>query len=114
MPFGFEQNLGRTDLDFVYRSRISTQLTPARDRGVMVYGRGLNRSMSYEFGVFNTDGDIGKLDEPQFDTGEDQRLVRPTSGGVAARSCARWSVRMPRSAACAWASCTRTASCRKA
>ena len=72
MPFGFEQNLGRTDLDFVYRSRISTQLTPARDRGVMVYGRGLNRSMSYEVGVFNTDGDIGKLDEPQFDTGEDQ------------------------------------------
>ena len=80
MPFGFEQNLGRTDLDFVYRSRISTQLTPARDKGVMVYGRGLNRSVSYEFGVFNTDGDIGKLDEPQFDTGEDQRLG-PTYAG---------------------------------
>ena len=80
MPFGFEQNLGRTDLDFVYRSRISTQLTPARDKGVMVYGRGLNRSMTYEFGVFNTDGDIGKLDEPQFDTGEDQRLG-PTYAG---------------------------------
>jgi phosphate-selective porin len=82
MPFGFEQNLGRTDLDFIYRSRISTQLTPARDRGVMVYGRGLNRSISYEFGVFDTDGDNGKLDEPQFDTGEDERLGPTYAGRV--------------------------------
>ena len=34
MPFGFEQNLGRTELDFIYRARASTQLTPARDKGV--------------------------------------------------------------------------------
>jgi phosphate-selective porin OprO and OprP len=81
MPFGFEQNLSRTDLDFVYRSRISTQLTPARDRGVTVYGRGLNRGVSYEIGVFNSDGDIGKLDEPQFDTGGEDAGLGPTYVG---------------------------------
>ena len=81
MPFGFEQNLSRTDLDFVYRSRISTQLTPARDRGVVVYGRGLNRGLTYELGVFNTDGDIGKLEEPQFDTGAEDARLGPTYAG---------------------------------
>ena len=35
MPLGFEQNLGRTEIDFIYRARVSTQLTPARDKGVM-------------------------------------------------------------------------------
>jgi len=74
MPFGFEQNLSRTDLDFIYRSRISTQLTPARDRGVTVYGRALDRALTYEVGYFDTDGDLGKLEEPQFDTGEETRL----------------------------------------
>ena len=74
MPFGFEQNLSRTDLDFIYRSRISTQLTPARDRGVTVYGRALDRGLTYEVGYFDSDGDIGKLEEPQFDTGEETRL----------------------------------------
>jgi phosphate-selective porin len=72
IPFGFEQNLGRTEIDFVYRSRISTQLTPARDKGVTVYGR--DRGMSYEIGWFNTDGDIGKLTEPQFTPGAEDDL----------------------------------------
>ena len=61
MPFGFEQNLGRTEIDFIYRSRISTQLTPARDKGVTASGRFFGRGLSYEVGLFNTDGDIGKL-----------------------------------------------------
>ena len=64
IPFGLEQNLGRTEIDFVYRSRISTQLTPARDKGVTVSGR--DRGLGYEIGLFDTDGDIGKLTEPQF------------------------------------------------
>ena len=66
MPFGLEQNLGRTEIDFIYRSRISTQLTPARDKGVTVSGRVFGRGLTYEVGLFNTDGDIGKLTEPQF------------------------------------------------
>jgi phosphate-selective porin OprO and OprP len=74
LPFGFEQNLGRTEIDFVYRSRISTQLTPARDTGVMVYGRVFGRGLTYELGVFDTDGDIGKLTEPQFDPGAEDEL----------------------------------------
>ena len=74
IPFGFEQNLGRTEIDFVYRARISTQLTPARDKGVTVYGRAFGRGLTYEVGVFNTDGDIGKLEEPQFEPGAEDDL----------------------------------------
>lgn len=74
VPFGFEQNLGRTDLDFAYRARISTQLTPARDRGVMAHGQAAGRALEYQVGVFNSDGDIGKLEEPQFPTNDAARL----------------------------------------
>lgn len=73
MPFGFEQNLGRTDIDFIYRSRISTQLTPARDKGVNLYGRVFGRGLTYDVGWFDTDGDLGKLEEPQFPTGGSDR-----------------------------------------
>jgi phosphate-selective porin len=79
IPFGLEQNLGRTEIDFVYRARISTQLTPARDRGVTFYGRTFGRGLTYELGVFNTDGDIGKLEEPQFNAQEDD--LGPTYAG---------------------------------
>ncbi|MDH4067057.1 MAG: OprO/OprP family phosphate-selective porin, partial [Acidobacteriota bacterium] len=74
MPFGFEQNLGRTDLDFVYRARISTQLAPARDKGVTAHGRLFGRGLTYEVGWFDTDGDLGKLEEPQFPTTGSPRL----------------------------------------
>jgi phosphate-selective porin len=74
IPFGFEQNLGRTELDFIYRARISTQLTPARDKGVTVSGRAFGRGLTYEIGVFDTDGDIGKLTEPQFVPGAEDDL----------------------------------------
>ena len=80
IPFGLEQNFGRTEIDFVYRSRASTQLTPARDKGVMVHGRAFGRGLTYEVGWFNTDGDIGKLDEPQFVPGTEDDLG-PTVGG---------------------------------
>ena len=72
LPFGLEQNLGRTEIDFIYRARISTQLTPARDKGVTVSGR--DRGLGYEVGLFNTDGDIGKLTEPQFTPGAEDDL----------------------------------------
>ncbi len=84
MPFGLEQNIGRTDLDFIFRTRMSTQLTPNRDKGVSAYGRGFGRGLTYELGVFNTDGDIGKLEEPQFPTGEDDRLGPTVAGRVTA------------------------------
>jgi phosphate-selective porin OprO/OprP len=84
IPFGFEQNLGRTDIDFVYRARVSTQLTPARDKGVTAYGRFFGRGLTYEAGVFNTDGDIGKLTEPQFDPEAADELGPTYAGRVTA------------------------------
>lgn len=82
MPFGFEQNLSRTDLDFIFRTRISTQLTPARDKGVMVYGRFFGRGLTYEAGWFDSDGDLGKLTEPQFPGTGSPRLGPTWSGRV--------------------------------
>lgn len=84
IPFGLEQNFGRTEIDFVYRARASTQLTPARDRGVMAHGRAFGRGLTYEVGVFNTDGDIGKLEEPQFTPGTEDDLGPTYAGRVTA------------------------------
>ena len=39
LPFGLEENTSATNLDFVYRARISARLAPGRDRGVSVHGR---------------------------------------------------------------------------
>ena len=64
MPFGLEQNTGATDVDFAYRSLASSTIAPARDRGVMAYGKLGN--YGYEVGVFDDDGDNGELKEPQF------------------------------------------------
>jgi phosphate-selective porin OprO/OprP len=66
VPFGLEQNTSITDADFAFRSLAGTTIPPARDRGVMVYGRFLRRGITYEAGVFKDDGDNGRLQEPQF------------------------------------------------
>lgn len=84
MPFGLEQNLGRTEIDFVYRARASTQLTPARDKGVTAHGRAFGRGLTYELGVFSTDGDIGKLRGPQFDPDAEDNLGPTYAGRVTA------------------------------
>ena len=57
LPFGLDENTSATDLDFIYRSRISARLAPGRDRGVSVHGRVLKNGVSYEAGVFGNDGD---------------------------------------------------------
>ena len=44
VPFGLEENTSATNLDFVYRARISARLAPGRDQGVSVHGRVLKRS----------------------------------------------------------------------
>ncbi len=82
MPFGLEQNTGATDVDFAYRSLASSTIAPARDRGVMVYGQFLGNDITYEFGVFDDDGDNGELKEPQFvEAGEDLKGVGPSYAG---------------------------------
>jgi phosphate-selective porin OprO and OprP len=57
LPFGLDENTSATNLNFVYRSRISSRLAPGRDRGVSVHGRVLKNVVSYEGGVFAHDGD---------------------------------------------------------
>lgn len=77
MPFGMEQTTGISDLDFAYRALGSTQLAPARDRGVMAFGD-LGR-VKYEAGVFDDDGDNAESNEPQFvQEGEDLNNVGPS------------------------------------
>ena len=78
MPFGLEQNTGATDIDFAYRSLASQIISPGRDRGVMVYGEISGNDLTYEFGVFDDDGDNGELKEPQFvEAGQDLKGVGP-------------------------------------
>lgn len=57
LPFGLDENTSATNLDFIYRSRISSRLAPGRDRGIALHGRVLKNVASYEAGVFANDGD---------------------------------------------------------
>jgi len=58
LPFGLEQNTSSANLDFVYRSRTSDLLTPARERGAMLHGKFLNEGrFNYEAAVFRYDGE---------------------------------------------------------
>lgn len=64
MPFGLEQTTGISDLDFAYRALGSTEIAPARDKGVMASGD--LGHFNYEAGIFDDDGDNAKSNEPQF------------------------------------------------
>jgi phosphate-selective porin len=66
VPFGREQNQSITEVDFAYRALVSTTIPPARDNGVMVHGRFFRRAFTYEVGVFEGDGENGRLEEAQF------------------------------------------------
>jgi phosphate-selective porin OprO/OprP len=57
LPFGLDENTSATNLDFIYRSRISSRLAPGRDRGVTVHGRVWKNVVTYEGGAFRNDGD---------------------------------------------------------
>ena len=57
MPFGLDENTSATRLDFIYRTGISSRLAPGRDRGLSVHGRVLKNIVSYEAGLFASDGD---------------------------------------------------------
>lgn len=60
IPFGTDQLTGPTNLDFVYRSRIGSQLAPGRDRGVMLHGSLFESGFNYQAGVFQHDGEIAE------------------------------------------------------
>jgi phosphate-selective porin OprO and OprP len=57
LPFGLDENTSSTNLDFAYRSLMSSQLAPGRDIGFMFHGRVLKKIVRYEFGKFEHDGD---------------------------------------------------------
>jgi phosphate-selective porin OprO/OprP len=77
IPFGLEATTGISDLDFAYRALGSTQIAPARDRGVMALGD--LGHFNYEAGVFDDDGDNAESNEPQFvREGEDLNNVGPS------------------------------------
>jgi phosphate-selective porin OprO/OprP len=77
IPFGLEATTGISDLDFAYRALGSTQIAPARDRGVMALGD--LGHFNYEVGVFDDDGDNAESNEPQFvREGEDLNNVGPS------------------------------------
>lgn len=77
IPFGLEQTTGISDLDFAYRALGSTEIAPARDKGLMAFGD--LGHFNYEVGVFDDDGDNAKSNQPQFvAAGEDVNNLGPS------------------------------------
>ena len=81
VPFGREELISISDLDFAFRSLVSTVIPPARDKGVMAHGRFLRRGFTYEFGVFDDDGDNGALTEEQFSVSGQIEDIGPSFAG---------------------------------
>jgi phosphate-selective porin OprO/OprP len=55
VPFSLEQLTAGTELDFIARTAAVTDLSPARDIGVMLHGRLAAKAIKYEGGVFEVD-----------------------------------------------------------
>jgi phosphate-selective porin OprO and OprP len=70
LPFSLDENTGPTNLDFVYRSMAASQLSPGRDRGLMVHGRAVDRILRYELGWFEHDGRNARSSHPEQVVGE--------------------------------------------
>jgi phosphate-selective porin OprO/OprP len=81
VPFGREELVSISDVDFAFRSLVSTTIPPARDRGVMAHGRFLQRGITYEVGVYDDDGDNGRLQEPQFAVSGNIEDIGPSIAG---------------------------------
>ena len=81
VPFGREELTSFSEIDFAYRALVSTTVPPARDSGVMVSGRFLRRGLTYEAGVFDDDGDNGRLQEPQFSVTGNPANIGPSFAG---------------------------------
>jgi phosphate-selective porin OprO and OprP len=57
IPFSMEQLTSASDLDFINRALIATDLAPAREQGVVMHGRFFKRGVSYDAGIFRHDGE---------------------------------------------------------
>jgi phosphate-selective porin OprO/OprP len=78
VPFSLEQLTGPTDLDFVYRTNVVNDLSPARDIGVSVHGQFGGRAFGYDVGVFQHDGENASF-------GDNPGAERTIAGRVTAR-----------------------------
>ena len=96
VPFGREELISFSDTDFAYRALVSTTIPPARDKGAMVNGRFLRRGVTYEVGVFDDDGDNGRLTEPQFAVGGDPEDIGPSFAASGDRYAVPAAEREPR------------------
>jgi phosphate-selective porin OprO/OprP len=67
IPFGLDQLTGSFNQSFVERSLIGSDLSPARDRGVMVHGRLAKDVIAYQAGIFRRDGDNTRFAGPSVD-----------------------------------------------
>ena len=52
VPFSMERTTSAFELDFIARAASVTDISPGRETGIMLHGRGPRRSFEYEFGVF--------------------------------------------------------------
>ncbi len=57
LPFGRDQLTGPMNLDFVFRSRLGTQVAPGREYGFMLHGPLLGPGLRYQAGLFRHDGE---------------------------------------------------------
>jgi phosphate-selective porin len=64
LPFSLERNTSRDQLDFIQRATAVRALSPARDTGVMVHGRVVNRVVEYEAGIFQHADGLDLVDDP--------------------------------------------------
>ena len=114
MPFGLEQNFGRTDLDFIYRvADLHAADAGARSRRDGVRARAGSRPELRVRGLQHRRRHRQARRAAVRHRRGHQARAHLRRRGYPARSCVRWSARMPRCAACDWASPTRTAACRK-
>jgi phosphate-selective porin OprO/OprP len=67
IPFGLDQLTGIFNINFVERSLIASDLSPARDRGAMVHGQLARNTVRYQTGVFRRDGDSTRFAGPSVD-----------------------------------------------
>jgi len=52
VPFSMERTTSDFDLDFISRAAAVIDISPRRETGIMLHGRGPRRFFKYEFGVF--------------------------------------------------------------
>jgi len=82
VPFGRDQLTGTFNNSFVSRSLIGSQLSPGRDKGVLVHGRLGGGKMNYQGGWFQHDGENVRFSE---DLPQNEFEEAPVEGSLAGR-----------------------------